>query len=180
MFSKKHVKVLLLFALTCSLVKAQKNIEILQPSTTFEDSVASRMLNGGKAVLKGMVYYEGRTLIGIKSETTVYAPVGSIVALYPLTPYIEDYLRLKKRNKEGKRLAAISRQAASYRIESKVFSDKGEFMIPGLKPGKYYVESLVSFPSGIGGKEVSDVVEIKSDGETVQCKLNHIYRGFIY
>lgn len=159
---------------------AQKPIEIMQPSIPFNDSVASKMLNGGTAQIKGIAYYEGRTLIGIKSEATVYAPAGTIVALYPLTSYLEEYLKLKKKNKEGKRIATISPLAACYRIESKVFSQKGEFIIPGLKPGKYYLESMVSFPSGIGGREVSEIVEIKSDGETVQCKLNHIYRGFLY
>jgi hypothetical protein len=180
MFSKIFFKVLLLFPFTYSLVKAQKPVEIMQPSISFDDSVASKMLSGGTAAIKGIAYYEGRTLIGIKSEATVYAPVGTIAALYPLTPYIEEYLKLKKKNKEGKRMATISRAAASCRIETKVFSAKGEFIIPGLRPGKYYIESIVNFPSGIGGKEVSEVVEIKSDGETVQCKLNHIYRGFIY
>lgn len=159
---------------------AQKPVEIMQPAIPFSDSAASKLLNGGTAQIKGIVFYEGRTLIGIKSEETVYAPLGTIVSLYPLTPYLEEYLKLKKKNKEGKRIAAISPLAACYRIESKIFSQKGEFIIPGLKPGKYYLESMVSFPSGIGGREVSEIVEIKSDGETVQCKLNHIYRGFLY
>lgn len=177
---KRILKILLLLVFNCRLVMAQKPVEIMQPAIKFDDSVAGKMLNGGTAAVKGIAFYEGMTLIGIKSEATVYAPVGSIVALYPLTPYIEEYLKLKKKNKEGKRIATISREAASYRIESKIFSSKGEFVIPGLRPGKYYIESIVSFPSGIGGKEVSDVVEIKSDGEAVQCKLSHIYRGFIY
>jgi UDP-N-acetylmuramyl pentapeptide phosphotransferase/UDP-N-acetylglucosamine-1-phosphate transferase len=179
-FLQKYITVALSFLFAVNLVKAQKPIQVMMPAGKFDDSLASKMLNGGTAIVKGIVYYEGRTLIGIKSEATVYAPVGSVVALYPLTPYIDEYLKLKSKNKEGKRMAAISRQAASYRIESKVFSDKGEFAIQGLRPGKYYIESLVNFPSGIGGKEVSAVVEIKSEGETIQCKLNHIYRGFIY
>jgi hypothetical protein len=177
---KRTLKILVLLLFNYSLTKAQKPVEIMQPAIPFDDSVANKMLNGGTAIIKGMAYYEGRTLIGIKSEATVYAPVGTVVSLYPLTPYIEEYLKLKKKNKEGKKIATISRQAASYRVESKVFSVKGEFIIPGLKPGKYYIESIVSFPSGIGGREISEVVEIKTDGETVQCKLNHIYRGFIY
>lgn len=178
---KKTVfKIFVALVFNCSLARAQKPVEIMQPKIPFDEKTASDMLNGGTAQIKGSACYEGRTLIGIKSEATVYAPIGSIVALYPLTVYLEEYLKLKKKNKEGKRVAAISPLAACYRIESKVFSAKGEFIIPGLKQGKYYLESIVVFPSGIGGREVSEVVEIKTNGETVQCKLSHIYRGFIY
>lgn len=178
---KKTVSLALIaISLNWQHVHAQKPVEIMLPSVPFNDSVAGRLLNGGTAIIKGTAYYEGRTLIGIKSEATVYAPAGSIVSLYPVTPYLEEYLKLKKKNKEGKRIAAISPLASCYRIESKVFSTSGEFIIPGLRPGKYYLESSIQFPSGIGSKNVSEIVEIKQEGETVQCKLNHIYRGFIY
>jgi hypothetical protein len=178
--TKTFFKTMMMIFFSFRLAFAQKPVEVILPQTSFDEKTANSMLNGGTAQIKGTAYYEGRTLIGIKSEATVYAPVGTIVSLYPITAYLEEYLKLKKKNKEGKRIAAISPLAACYRIESKVFSQQGEFIIPGLKPGKYYLESMVSFPSGIGGREVSEVVEIKTDGETVQCKLNHIYRGFIY
>jgi hypothetical protein len=106
--------------------------------------------------------------------------MGAIISLYPITPYLEEYLQLKQKNKEGKQVAAITSLAASFRIETKILSEKGEFVITGLKPGKYYLQGDISFPSGIGVQEVSNVVEIKNDGEMVSCKLHKIYRGFIY
>lgn len=153
---------------------AQKPIEIMQPKKEFDIQLASKMLNEGTSEIKGIAFYEGRTPIGIKIGETIYARVGVIVSLYPLTPYIEEYLSLKKKNKEGKRIATISSLANCFRIEAKIYSQKGEFFFAGLAAGKYYLESMVHFPSGIGGREVSAIVEIKSDGEKVECKLKYI------
>ena len=175
---RQSITILLL--LWCSSLHSQQPVEIMQPTIAFDETLASAQLRDGTASIKGTVFYEGRSLIGIKTEGTVYAQPGTIVAVYPLTPYLEAYLKLKKKNKEGKRIATISPVAACYRIEAKVFSLQGEFMIPGLQPGKYYLESTVAFPSGVGSREVSEIVEVKNNGETVTCKLDHIYRGFIY
>jgi hypothetical protein len=153
---------------------AQKQIEIFQPKGEFDIRMATEMLNEGNAEIKGTAYYEQRTAIGIKAGETIYTRMGTIVSLYPLTPYLEGYLELKKRNKEGKRLATITPLASSYRIESKIYSIKGEFVFNGLRPGKYYLESTFYYPSGPGG-EVSGIVEIVKDGEVVDYKLKYIF-----
>lgn len=158
-----------------SLCAAQKKVEIMQPKTEFDIKLATEMLNGGNAQIKGVAYYEGRSPIGIKSSETIYARMGEKVFLYPLTPYIEEYLQLKKKNREGKRMATITPLANCYRIESKVYSNNGAFIFMGLKPGKYYLEALVLFPSGTGGQEASGIVEIKTNDEVVNFKLKHIY-----
>jgi hypothetical protein len=163
---------LLFFA---SALYAQKPIEVMQPKKEFDIKLASKMLNEGNSEIKGISYYEERTPIGIKVGETIYGRIGAIVSLYPLTPYIEEYLSLKKKNKEGKRIATISPLAACYRIESKIYGQKGDFLFAGLTAGKYYLESLVTFPTGVGGREVSAIVEIQNNGDKVECKLKHIY-----
>lgn len=163
--------------LICALTQfghAQKQIEILQPKREFDVKLATEMLNEGSAEIRGTAYYEQRTAIGIKAGETMYTRIGTIVSLYPLTPYLEEYLELKKRNKEGKRLATITPLASSYRIESKIYSLKGEFVFNGLRPGKYYLESIFYYPSGPGG-EVSGIVEIVKYGEVVDYKLKYIF-----
>jgi hypothetical protein len=166
---------MLFFAVQNSI--AQKPVKIVQPKTEFDIKQATEMLNEGKSEIKGVAYYEGRTVVGWKTMDKVYLRRGAIASLYPLTKYMEAYLDLKRKNKEGKQLATINQLAACFRIESKVYSDKGEFVFIGLNPGKYYLEAEVTFPGGVGGREVSDVVEIKTDGEVVSCKLNYIYRS---
>lgn len=173
---KSKVEILILLSLFNILIcKAQKKVEIMQPKVEFDIKLATDMLNDGNANIKGVAYYEGRSPIGIKSSETIYARMGEKVFLYPLTPYIEEYLQLKKKNKEGKRIATISPLANCYRIESKVYTTNGEFIFTGLKPGKYYLEVMVLFPSGTGGREASGIVEIKSENETVEYKLKYIF-----
>ncbi len=133
---KRIPLVVLLVFLCIQPVYSQKQVEIMQPKVEFDIKMASDMLNDGDAGIAGVVYYEKRTPIGIKVGETIYGRLGAVVTLYPLTPYIEEYLSLRKKNKEGKRIATISRVASCFRIESKVYGVKGEFGFRGLKPGK--------------------------------------------
>lgn len=171
----KTVLLLLILLLGVRPGYSQKIIPVVQPAVEFDIKQATEMLNNGNSEIKGYAYYEERTPIGIKVGGTIYARPGTIVSLYPLTAYLQEYLELKKKNKKGKKFATISALASSFRIESKVYSLKGEFAFLGLAAGKYYLESIVYFPSGIGGTEVAGIVEIIKDGDKVDCKLKHIY-----
>jgi hypothetical protein len=175
MTKKAGLLLLILLVLGRHDTHAQKQVKIMQPTGEFDIKLATDMLNDGSSEIKGVASYEKRTPIGIRVGETIYSRVGTVVSLYPITAYLEEYLALKKKNKEAKRIATISPLASCYRIESKVYSLKGEFLFTGLKPGKYYLESIVHFTSGIGGQEVSGIVEIQQDGEVVDYKLKHIY-----
>lgn len=164
----------LLFLSIFSNAYAQKKVEIVQPKVDFDIKKATEMLNTGNAEIKGIAYYEGKSPVGIKIGDKWFAKPGTIVFLYPMTPYIEEYLELKKKNKEGKRLATISPLANSYRIESKVYNDKGEFVFLGLSSGKYYLETVIN--ENLLIFEASGVVEIKSDEEKINYQLKHTYR----
>lgn len=174
MLKQKIIPVIVL-ALSFQFSFSQKPIKVVQPTVEFDIKQATEMLNTGNAEIKGKAYYEGRTPIGIKVGETIYARVGAVVFLYPVTAYLQEYLQLKKKNKPGKRIAAISPLANCFRIEAKVYSQTGEFIFKGLKPGKYYLETIVHFPSGVGGPEVSEIVEIKTDAESVEFNLKHTY-----
>ena len=166
--------ILLCFICNVFFANAQKPIQILQPKIEFDIKQATEMLNDGTAEIKGVSYYEQRTPIGIKREATSYARIGTIVTLYPLTAYLEEYLELKKKNKKGKVLAAISPLASAYRIETKVYSQTCEFSFRGLKPGKYYIESSYYFTAGTIAGDLSGIAEIKKDGEVLEYKLKRI------
>lgn len=168
------INIVVFLILICRQVNfAQKQIKIMQPEVEFDIKQATEMLNNGGSTINGTAYYEDRAPIGIKVGNTWYARAGTKVFLYPLTAYIEEYLQLKKRNKEGTRLATISPLANCYRIESKVYSQKGEFVFTGLKQGKYYLETIIS--ENMRTYEVSGIVEIKSDSDVVEYKLKYIY-----
>lgn len=172
--SKMKINAFLFLVLICFQINyAQKQVKIMQPEVEFDIKQATDMLNDGASTINGIAYYEDRAPVGIKVGDTWYARVGTKVFLYPLTAYIKEYLQLKKKNKEGKRLATISPLANCYRIESKVYSQKGEFVFTGLKQGKYYLETIIS--ENMRTYEVSGIVEIKTDKEVVEFKLTHIY-----
>jgi hypothetical protein len=157
-------------------VRAQKQVEIVTPKADFDVEMATKMLNAGKSEIKGEAFYEERAgLIQRKIGDSIYARVGTVVTLYPVTPYLSEFFELRKKDKKGKRMAAISREVNSFRILTKVYSLKGEFVFRGLAPGKYYVETTVYFSSGIGGPEVSGIAEIRTDGETVNVVLKKTF-----
>ncbi|QEC40975.1 prealbumin-like fold domain-containing protein [Pseudobacter ginsenosidimutans] len=170
-------KSILVFLFSCVMATAiaQKPVQVILPKTEFDIKQASEMLNEGNSEIKGVAYYEDRAPIGIKVGETIYARLGIVVTLYPVTAYMEEYLELKKKNRPNKRVAGISTLANCYRIETKIYGSQGEFVFKGLKPGKYYLESMVHFPSGSVAQEVSGIVEINKDGESVNFKLKHIF-----
>lgn len=164
--------VLVLCLLGADVVLAQKPVKVYEPQQAFDMKLAADMINTGTAQIKGSAFYDTRPPINLLNKgDIIYARPGVVVTLYPVTPYLEEYFDLKKKDKAGKRIAAISREANSFRILTKIYTATGDFAFFGLKPGKYYIETTVHFPSGVGGYEVSDIVEVKQDGEVVNVKL---------
>jgi len=43
-----------------------------------------------------------------------------------------------------------------------------------------YITGLVHYATGVGGVEVSEIVELKNEGEVLQLKLNKINKGWGY
>ncbi len=172
-----HLTVVICGILLCAYTaNAQKQIELVSPKTAFDFKLATDMLNTGNSEIKGEAFYEERAgLIRRKIGDSVYARIGTVVTLYPITPYFEEFLELRKKDKKGKRMAVISRDVNSFRILTKVYSLQGEFVFKGLTPGKYYVETTVIFPNGVGGPEVSGIAEIKTAGESVNVVLKKTF-----
>jgi hypothetical protein len=155
---------------------ARAQIELVLPKTPFDFELATKMINTGTSEIKGEAFYEDRQgLFRIKAGESTFARIGTVVTLYPVTPYFAEFLELRKKDKKGRRMAAISRDVNSFRLLTKVYSLKGEFVFKGLTPGKYYVETTVIFPSGAGGPEVSGIAEIKTEGESVKVVLKKTY-----
>lgn len=159
-------------------VNAQKfvTVKVVEPQTPFDFKLAAEMINGGNSQIKGKAYFETKAgLLRREIEPNTYAKPGNVVSLYPITPYFQEFLELRKKDKKDKQMATISREANSFRVLTKVVSEKGDFMFAGLKPGRYFLECFVYYLSGIGGYEVNGIVEIKTDGEVVNVELKDKY-----
>ncbi|HWW40796.1 hypothetical protein, partial [Pedobacter sp.] len=64
------------------------------------------------------------------------------------------FIALRKKYNKGKKVAAMSNDAFTYRIEGKVIDDKGTFEFTDLKPGQYYITTWITYE-----KEASYKVE---------------------
>lgn len=170
---------ILIFSIFTLNVFAQ--IQTMIPKSVFNEAEAKAQLSPGKSMIKGVGFIEGRALLtNKKTEKTLYVRSGQIISLYPLTDYLKEYLELKKKNVEGKKIAAISSLANAYKIDYKVITETGDFVFVNLKPGKYYIIGTVHYAGGVGGVEVSDIIEIKNDGDVISLELKKINKGWGY
>ncbi|QJB35529.1 hypothetical protein HF324_31205 [Chitinophaga oryzae] len=122
--------------LLCSgvLLRAQEPVPVF-PAATFNSQQADEMLNNGTATLRGVVKKKQR------NPDNTY--LGIVVTLFPCTPYFNEWYELQKKNKKGKSIAMMSPQAYSYRIVTKASDKDGTFEFRNLKPGKYYLQTMV-------------------------------------
>lgn len=94
--------------------------------------------------------------VGKKLGNRKPAVKGSIITLFPLTPYFDEYLKMRnksgnsydiaKLNPFGKRdVPMISEEAYEYKLTTRVTDDKGNFAFNNLKPGRYLMEAVVEY-----------------------------------
>lgn len=119
--------------MTASAGNSRKEI---YPSGTFDAKLAQAALG------RGLSRIEGKACT--KKDGLIFAAAGVKVALFPVTPYLEEWLDLRDK-KEGKNTGVyMSKEANQYAIEATTNSD-GRFAFEGLKPGKYFIQLVHSF-----------------------------------
>ncbi|BAP31490.1 uncharacterized protein CHSO_2453 [Chryseobacterium sp. StRB126] len=118
--------------------KAQKNVEYVLPTTAFNKEEAYKMLEEGNSSIEGTLSFKKRGYVN-------YPGYLAKVLLYPVTPHLAEYIELKKKYNSRKKQAAMTKEASMARIETKTIDDKGHFVFTNIKPGKYYVVSLVTW-----------------------------------
>lgn len=128
---------LMLFFILCSMylmVAAQSKIEYIYPTTVFDSTTAANLLDGkGKGVIKGIAKLNNKPL-GYFAQ----------VLLFPLNDYMREYIELEKTvGTKGKKRAALSPAALSYKLITKITQD-GEFEFTSLHPGTYFIECFVT------------------------------------
>jgi hypothetical protein len=130
---------------------ARYNKEYL-PSVPFDLDAALAQLGPGTATIKGTI--DARVRDSKKIQISNLAPKlkaspNVLVTLFPVTPYFEEYLKLRKKHDA---MARLSPEAFSCRIVTWTH-EGGAFEFTGLKPGKYFIESVVYYQVGerVGG-----------------------------
>jgi hypothetical protein len=171
----------------------------LMPKAPFDTLEVRKTLAKGTSTIKGVAFIRPVSQgFGIKTGKKIFA-YKTRVLLFPVTPYLLEYLDLKKKaNPKKLKFAYLSHQAWYYHLEA-ITNSTGEFTFPDMKPGKYYVEAVLNWQqsgtynqyngsgyNNYGGQtdyysrqnyvnNYADLlykfVEVEKDGETVEVKL---------
>ncbi|MFL9484167.1 hypothetical protein ACI6Q2_15405 [Chitinophagaceae bacterium LWZ2-11] len=173
----------------------------LYAKTPFDTTAAKYALAFGKSTIKGVAFTKPKTNLGYKAPfaNRIYANKITVL-LFPVTPYLLDYLDVKKKENPKKlKFAYIDPSAWRCRLEA-VTNSVGEFTFPDMKPGKYYLEAILPWTTSgytnqytgsgynsYGGTtdyyqrqyysvghydKLVEFIEIKNDGDIVKVKLN--------
>jgi tetratricopeptide (TPR) repeat protein len=110
--------------------------KILYPGSTFDAAVAKAALSRGLATIKGRACS--------KYDGLRFDAAGAKVILMPVTPYLDEWYKLREKKESKTTWVYMSDEAYKYRIEA-VADAEGRFIFEGLKPGKYLVQVIHNF-----------------------------------
>jgi hypothetical protein len=196
---------LLSFVLSASVSRSQyvqpeRNDTVkLFAKTPFDVVQAKTALAKGTGTIKGVAFIRRKpngtiALAGYRINASKIT-----ILLFPVTPYLLEYLDVKKKERPEKlKFAYIDPKAWSYRLEA-ITNNDGEFTFPEMKPGKYYLEGVLPYSASgsydvytgsgygnYGGRvdyyeskgytntkyhKFNQFVEIKTEGEVLEIKL---------
>ena len=167
--------------------------------TPFDTAAAKIALARGTGTIKGVAFTKPKTGFSYKAPfaNKIYANKITVL-LFPVTPYLLEYLEVKKKENPKKlKFAYIDPYALRYHLEA-VTNSTGEFTFPEMKPGKYYLEAILPWKqsgtynqytgSGYDGygridyytpqnysvahyDKLTKFVDVEKDGEVVEIKL---------
>ncbi len=99
------------------------------PEQKFDPKVAKTALERGTSTIKGRICSF--------SNGQVYWGTNVRVALYPMTPYFEEWYQLREAKEDKNTSVRMSAEVVKYRVETDSNS-KAEFQFTEMRPGKYF------------------------------------------
>lgn len=174
----------------------------IYPEAVFDSLQARAALAEGTGTIRGVAYTKPRTKFGYKAPLGAKIKANRItIQLFPVTPYLEEWLSLRKKRENAKKRIHVymSSDAYRYRLEAVTNSD-GKFTFPKMKPGRYFLTAIMGYDevqnynvytgsgySNYGGQidyyeqrqmvrghseRLEKFVDVKEDGQIVEVKLN--------
>lgn len=139
----KKISALLLLVFAFLSVQAQNTY---YPQAFFDKKMAREMLSFGNSTIEGVASTKQKNNWGIKPLLggKHYAPKGTVVMLFPVTPYFDEFYSMRRKYENKKTTVYMSEDAFKYKLEA-LTDDYGRFKFEKLKPGKYYLETIVNF-----------------------------------
>ncbi|MET3034664.1 hypothetical protein ABXT08_01060 [Chryseobacterium sp. NRRL B-14859] len=138
-------KLFALLILMCAFIYSNAQ-NTYYPQVFFDKKLARDMLGFGNSTIEGVASTKQKNNWGIKPllGQKHYAPKGTVVMLFPVTPYFEEFYNMRKKYENKKTTVYMSEEAFKYRVEA-LTDDHGRFKFEKLKPGRYYLETIVNF-----------------------------------
>jgi hypothetical protein len=126
--------------------QASKNqIKAIYPTVSFDSIVAKKALAYGNTTIEGIAYTKPRNQIGTKVPLSkpIFA-ANTTVVLFPVTPYLEEWLRLRHEKESKRTHVYMSNDAFKYRIVEKT-DEYGRFKFEKMKPGRYFIQCIMGY-----------------------------------
>lgn len=163
----KKISVLVMMVLAFIFAKAQNTY---YPQAFFDKKMAQQMIGFGNSTIEGVASTKQKNNFGIKPllGEKHYATKGTVVMLFPVTPYFEDFYSMRRKYENKKTTVYMSEEAFKYRIEA-LTDDRGRFKFEKLKPGKYYLETIINFTATASYQK-----------QTGQSDAYNGYGGYLY
>ncbi|CAN7587704.1 carboxypeptidase-like regulatory domain-containing protein [Pseudoxanthomonas sp. LjRoot143] len=116
-------------------VDTRPQVEEVQPQIAFDKAQAVAALDKGNASITGVAcsYHDGY----------VYLADNTQVMLFPATPYLDEWVRLRKKDQRN-RVVTMSDDAYATRVETETDA-KGNFRFQEMQPGRYYLFMQFAF-----------------------------------
>jgi len=138
----KKISALLLLVFSFIWAEAQNTY---YPQAFFDKKMAREMLSFGNSTIEGVASTKQKGKFGIKPllGEKHYAPKGTVVMLFPVTPYFDEFYSMRRKYENRKTTVYMSEDAFKYKLEA-LTDDYGRFKFEKLKPGKYLIRYILS------------------------------------
>lgn len=142
---------ILAFCVSCNpLHKANKlanqnKITSLYPSASFDSVAAKNALAYGNTSIEGVAYTKPRNQFGTKTPLSarIFAK-NTTVVLFPVTPYLEEWLTLRNKKEDKHTHVYMSNEAYKFRIVEQTDA-YGRFKFEKMKPGRYFIQCILGY-----------------------------------
>lgn len=129
-----------------------QNRQALYPQISFDAAQSKIALARGSSDIKGRA-------CTIK-DGLIFNAANVRISLYPVTPYFEEWYKLRKEQEDRNTAVYVSDEADRYRIDI-VTDSEGRFHFKEMKTGKYFLQGIFSF-----NQAKSRDVYVESDEDT--------------
>lgn len=160
---------LLIFSTTSLSAQYGKFPKMYYPQVFFNKMDAEKALEAGSSSIRG-VASSADNMTG----QSHFAKEGTLVILLPYTEYLNEWLNLSKKHKNNSNTVFMMPEVFDVRRETTT-DDYGNFTFNNLKPGKYYVESIIDFYATALGRQQSGTIYSSGYGYAYSTPVYEYY-----